>query len=689
MINDKSTESSDDAPMSTIPLNMTEAAFHLAKRGDDRLLRVLLGPSIPAEKSKNIEINAQIDTWTTEERLYEFMFRLTQARLAVIEEFKTVSPDYRDFDVLNAKLAGASGDTITKMCEAFEIVGSVNGQYCVELNDMPLIEIDLEIDQKQHVVSLVKRHSGEQKQSSIKMFLSAHGIRFDAEAKYAHFRLNDAYREAMKEVWFKRFTHRASMLPLERMTNDAELERCKLQLKQDEESYQCRMDYCSNQKLELITQQNMFENAFVERCNQQKVWIDDYHQCPAPLPGENFEDYFRLVKILLKFTLGEEEVMHLAGTADEPKKIWVPYDVTDVKGNTLMHVAAENHRYRTVNALLKYGLRVNKKNNDGVTPAMLANEDEAELENKAAIFGRDKESNFLEAERKMIVKYKKRAEGILASRWSRFWYSLAHNVEILQERVNVEVPELLNQLAEAYQDISDMQFAIKVFEMHDAAKRGLRTKSQLHDQAFKLAVRYLRKRDFGVKLESEVEKFIQEAGMGTPQGKKEFEMQLKAKTKELKDLVAHFNKAMQLQGEAIANLQSENGALKASLERERESSSGKDQLIAEQEARINQQGNELKALSSQVKEQGAELKCTQESLKNTQDSLKRMEAMMAQLLNNKEAQSVPSSSPMPIPHAHNKSVIFPVNSGSSSIPPSLSDGIQMDEFVTVGVSPME
>ncbi len=668
--NDSFTEAT--APFVDVPLEtgLTQAAFLAAKRGELSLLEVLLGPSIQSEKEKHIELSAKITKVDDVVRIYTFMIKLTEVRIATIREFESLKPEYQNYRVLNTLLnERIVKEVIEGQVDSMGLRGDVYVEECRELNNDPLIEIALDIDSPlEEVVS----------QSTIKTFLRANHVPFTDEQQYVHYWVAKGLALAFSNVWYERFAYRATKMPMASINNEDELKQTLETLYQMHKRYE---DYASDNadiKRPNITTVDELEHALLARCRRQRGLVVDLLQDKSGRFTPEIIEFLEHALYCLQVELEEEGFAHLNASENKPKSKWISHQITTFKNNTLMHIAAEYKRYRMVSLLMKYGLDVTTPNQDGKTPAALADMDEETLIDFALKYSREKESDFLEKSKEVVKKYEENANIILTSPVKKLFYRLFNNLPILEKRVNHDVPELYAKLRLAYQNLSDMEFAVAAIRLYHQAERGFRNRSALHRSIMNLVIRYLTEQSFGVKDAEDIQRIMQITGLGTPEGEKVYEMEIM----QVRETVKRLEEVITAKGGVIACLQSENELLRREHSSAIEGIRERDEVIEEQKQAIETQNIEMENLKQIVIEQG-------KTIAKTQSDLSEMKAMMQQLLmqQNKplqitQAKDIPSAAVSVSNHA---STLYGASPDGFS--PSPDGGVRMDQFKLSGATP--
>ncbi len=667
-------ESDEDENVPEAVAPISEVAFLAAKRGDFDLLEVLLGPSIEAEKKQHIALSVEIAKVEETRRIYVFLAALTQARIDEIRKFKALDLAYQDYGILNSILQKKVVKAIiNSQLDSLALRAGLFAEECREINDEPLIKIQLDIDPPLGMNLLVDRASGGIDPSTIKTFLVDNHIAFADDQQYIHFWMTPALVDAFAEVWRQRFKYRASRTTIDQINNADELEKFLAEQVHMLKIYDDFIDHCIEMNRPSAMKIEELGNHFIERCHRQRLLI------PALLESNaNYSpaliDFLTHALYCLKVELEEEGFAHLNASNDKPKGRWLSCDITTYKQNTLLHLAAEYKRYRIVHLLMKHGLRLDTPNQDGISPVELSGFEPETLIDLAQKYSREKKSDFLKKSLEKVLHYEAYAKGILNSGVRKFFYRIFWNLSILESRVNEEIPSLLTELHAASQKLSDMEFAISALKLYHNARRGLRRHSELHTAIMQLIIRYFSEPNFGVKLEDEIHTLMRITGAGTPEGQRVFEMQAVAVRENVKRLEA----AIVEKGNMIACLQGENELLKREYSNAVENICEKEAIIKEQTIVLASQALEMQSLKETVTQQG-------EIIAKTQTDLAEMKAMMQAFMRSHAAPSASPAIEIPATRVSNHTSTL-YSTSSEAYSPSPVDAVRMTQLRYSGVT---
>lgn len=488
------------AVMSDIILDIPGIAFRAARTGDTNLLEVLLGPSLPDEKKQFIKLLLERHAIEEEMRIFEFMAYVTDKRLEVIEAYENTDPDYRNFNKLQQKLNGLLSECITIATNRYQ--NDTNNHHfsqCVPLNDNALKKVVLYIDREQYVGDLSKLRASALGDTSIRLFLQKHDVKFEPDADYAHFYLSESLKAAWVKVWRERFGLRAENMMVPVLQTEDDYQANKKCITDEASRYHVRVTHSKGRLTEVNTRIHEFGLPYHERGKRQLANIEAYLADQQNKLSPELLALISKVKTAILFKAGEATYRHLAGTNDEPRSCWVSPQLRDKSGATLMFGPVRNEWYRTANLLLKYGLTVNASNKKGQTPATIAKMEEDELLNHIERYAREKSSQFIDDAQKIVTEYEEKYKLTLNSIWKRLRYRIFNSLEVLEERMNKEVPLYKKAIKESSQALSDFELALQIGQLSKNAKRGLLNKSKLHGELEKLLDCYMSEQHYGVK----------------------------------------------------------------------------------------------------------------------------------------------------------------------------------------------
>lgn len=237
-------------------------AFIAAKRGEFKLMELLLGPSVEKEKKEYITLNAIILRYENHKRMYDFMSSLTEHRLKCISDYMKAPEQYRNIQTLNSDLSGATAKVIQDIIDSISAQIDINGvPYCVELTNHPLINMKLDIDKYHEPVN--------EADETIITFLTRVGIRIPDNEQIIHFQMTQRIAEEMIHLWNKRLHCRASKMPLPELQHPSEVIDLEEQLKEAFNLYDRKMEEYNTIKIPLSTKAVELAIAYEQRITPQ------------------------------------------------------------------------------------------------------------------------------------------------------------------------------------------------------------------------------------------------------------------------------------------------------------------------------------------------------------------------------------------------------------------------------------
>lgn len=488
------------AVMSDIILDIPGIAFRAARTGDTNLLEVLLGPSLPDEKKQFIKLLLERHAIEEEMRIFEFMAFVTDKRLETINTYENIATEYRNLNILQHKLNGLLSECVITATNRYQNDSSNHHfSQCVPLNDNSLKKVVLYIDHEQYLDDISKLRASLLGDTSIRLFLQSHHVKFEPDADYAHFYLSESLKAAWVEVWRERFDFRSQTMIVPTMQTEDDYQANKKCITDEASRYHVRVTHSKERLTEVNTRIHEFGLPYHERGKRQLANIEAYLADQQNKLSPELLELISKVKTAILFKAGEATYRHLAGTNDEPRSCWVSPQLRDKSGATLMFGPVRNEWYRTANLLLKYGLTVNASNKKGQTPATIAKMDENELLNHIERYAREKSSQFIDDAQKIVTEYEEKYKLTLNSIWKRLRYRIFNSLEVLEERMNKEVPLYKKAIKESSQALSDFELALQIGQLSKNAKRGLLNKSKLHGELEKLLDCYMSEQHYGVK----------------------------------------------------------------------------------------------------------------------------------------------------------------------------------------------